>query len=102
MRIVKIISISLVMLAATSFSAAFSQGSKSSKPMSPEALVADLYKQHKKRSPFFQRRSRALLDKYFSRTLADLLWQDARSSGGEVGALDGDPLFNAQDMEIKN
>jgi hypothetical protein len=90
------------MLAATSFSSAVSQGSKPSKPMSPEALVADLYKQHKKRSPFFQRRSRALLDKYFSRTLADLLWQDARSSGDEVGALDGDPLFNAQDMEIKN
>jgi len=65
-------------------------------------LVADLYKQHKKRSPFFQRRSRALLDKYFARELADLLWLDAHSSGDEVGALDGDPLFNAQDMDIKN
>lgn len=92
----------ILTLAWISLSAAAQQGSKSSKPMSPEALVADLYKQHKKRSPFFQRRSRALLDKYFSRTLADLLWQDARSSGDEVGALDGDPLFNAQDMEIKN
>lgn len=102
MKIIKIISVSVVILVATSFSAAFSQGAKSSKPMSPEALVAELYKQHKKRSPFFQRRSRALLDKYFSRTLADLLWRDARSSGDEVGALDGDPLFNAQDMEIKN
>jgi hypothetical protein len=91
-----------VALLALNFSAVLGQGSKSSRPMSPEALVADLYKQHKKRSPFFQRRSRALLDKYFSRTLADLLWRDARSSGDEVGALDGDPLFNAQDMEIKN
>jgi hypothetical protein len=100
MKTIKLILVVTVMLAATSFSA-FSQGAKSSKPMSPGALVADLYKQHKKRSPFFQRRSRALLDKYFSRTLADLLWQDARSSGDEVGALDGDPLFNAQDMEIK-
>jgi hypothetical protein len=70
--------------------------------MSPQALVADLYKQHKKRSPFFQTHSRALLDKYFDRKLANLLWQDASSSGDEVGALDGDPLFNAQDMEIKN
>jgi len=42
------------------------------------------------------------LDKYFAPELANLLWQDARSSGDEVGALDGDPLFNAQDMEIKN
>lgn len=70
--------------------------------MSAQALIADLYKQHKKRSPFFQTRSRALLDKYFDRKLANLLWQDAHSAGGEVGALDGDPLFNAQDMEIKN
>jgi len=70
--------------------------------MSPKALVADLYRQHKKQSPFFQRRSRALLDKYFAPELANLLWQDARSSGDEVGALDGDPLFNAQDMDIKN
>ena len=43
-----------------------------------------------------------MLDKYFAPELANLLWQDARSSGDEVGALDGDPLFNAQDMEIKN
>ena len=70
--------------------------------MSPEQLVTDLYRQHKQRSPFFQIRSRTLLDRYFTRKLADLLWQDARSSGDEVGALDGDPLFNAQDMEIKN
>lgn len=43
-----------------------------------------------------------MLDKYFQKELADLLWQDARSSGDEVGALDGDPLFNAQDMRISN
>lgn len=42
-----------------------------------------------------------MLDRYFVRELADLLWRDAHSSGGEVGALDGDPLFNAQDVEIK-
>jgi hypothetical protein len=71
--------------------------------LSPDALVADLYKQHQsKHSPFFQTRSRALLDRYFVKRLADLLWRDAIRSKGEVGALDGDPLFNAQDMEIKN
>ena len=67
------------------------------------ALVADLYKQHDaKRSPFFQTKSRTLVDKYFTRPLADLIWKDAISSKGEVGAIDGDPLYNAQDMEIKN
>ena len=68
-----------------------------------EALVADLYKQHDaKKSPFFQTKNRALVDKYFTKSTADLIWKDATSSKGEVGALDGDPLYAAQDMEIKN
>lgn len=67
-----------------------------------EALVADLYKQHdSKKSPFFQTKDRALVDKYFSKPLADLIWKDATSTSGEVGAIDGDPLYNAQDTEIK-
>ena len=105
MKTVKLVSIVAVMLAGLSAFAAAkpsTQRSQSSKPMSPKALVTDLYRQHKRQSPFFQRRSRALLDKYFAPELANLLWQDARSSGDEVGALDGDPLFNAQDMDIKN
>ncbi len=72
------------------------------KPTSPDALVADLYRQHKlKRSPFFQTRSRALLYKYFEKSLADMIWKDAVTSKGEVGVIDGDPLYDAQDMEIK-
>ena len=105
MKTVKLISIVAVMLAALSAFAAprpAAQGFKAIKGTTPRALVADLYRQHKIRSPFFQTRSRALLDKYFGKELADLLWRDARSSRGEVGAIDGDPLFNAQDMEIKN
>lgn len=67
------------------------------------ALVADLYKQHDaKKSPFFQTKNRALVDKYFIKPLADLIWKDATNASGEVGAIDGDPLYNAQDMEIKN
>jgi hypothetical protein len=102
MKTSKLVLIVAVTLAGLSFSAAAQQGSKSLKPMSPRAVVVGLYKQHKKRSPFFQTRSRALLDRFFTRELANLIWNDAHSSGGEVGALDGDPLFNAQDMEITN
>ena len=70
--------------------------------LSPNALVADLYRVHnQKHSPFFQTRSRALLYKYFEKDLADLIWKDAVKSKGEVGAIDGDPLYDAQDMEIK-
>src|SRR5260370_33108440 len=70
--------------------------------LSPNALVADLYREHnRKHSPFFQTRSRALLYKYFEMSLADAIWKDAVTSKGEVGALDGDPLYDAQDMGIK-
>ncbi len=72
------------------------------KKTSPDAVVANLYKQHKKRSPFFQTRSRALLDEFFDKNLASLIWKDAVTSKGEVGALDFDPLYNAQDTDIKN
>lgn len=79
------------------------RGQSPVKRMSPHALVKDLYKQHdRKHSPFFQTRSRALLYKYFEKGLADMIWKDAVTSKGEVGAIDGDPLYNAQDIEIKN
>jgi len=67
---------------------------------SPEALVSDLYKQ--KNSPFFQTKDHGLVNKYFSEGLAQLIWKDAVSSKGEVGALDFDPLYGAQDTDIKN
>ncbi|HYX30953.1 MAG TPA: DUF3828 domain-containing protein [Pyrinomonadaceae bacterium] len=76
---------------------------KAAAPQTPDALVADLYKAQKlKRGPFFQTRSRALVDKYFTKSLGDLIWKDARTSKGEVGVIDGDPLYDAQDMEIKH
>ena len=78
------------------------RASRVTKKTSPDAVVANLYKQHKKRSPFFQTRSRALLDEFFDKNLASLIWKDAVTSKGEVGALGADPLYNAQDTDIKN
>jgi hypothetical protein len=73
------------------------------KVVTPEALVAQLYKVHDaEKSPFFQTEDRALVDRYFAKELADFLWKDVKDSKGEVGALDFDPLYNAQDTEIKN
>src|SRR5947208_2129590 len=105
MKSVKPIMFIAVLFLAASFSSTC-RGRAYAKPsanrFSPEALVADLYRQHdRKRSPFFQTRSRALLYKYFEKSLADMIWKDAVTSRGEVGALDGDPLYDAQDMEIK-
>jgi hypothetical protein len=72
-------------------------------PHEAEKLVAELYREHDAaRSPFFQTDSRARLDRYFEPSLADLIWKDVVESKGEVGALDFDPLYDAQDIEPKN
>ncbi len=80
-------------------------GSAETKATPPEMLVAELYKQHDaKKSPFFQTKDRALVDKYFTKSLADLIWTDAQTqkATGELGAIDADPLYNSQDPQIKN
>lgn len=102
MKTLKLSAIAAVLLLGASLSVVVQAQSTSTKRPGPDTLVADLYKANKqKRSPFFQTRSRALLYKYFEKTLADLIWKDAVHSKGEVGAIDGDPLYDAQDMEIK-
>lgn len=85
-------------------STAFGQKKKSATAVSPDTVVRNLYAAHKgKNGPFFQRKSRALVYKYFTGALADAIWKDARESKpGEVGNLDFDPLFYAQDVDIKN
>ncbi len=78
-------------------------GSAEVQAAAPELLVADLYKQHDaKKSPFFQRKDRALVDKFFTTSLADLIWKDSNGPLGEMGAIDFDPLYDGQDFEIKN
>lgn len=74
-----------------------------SQTTTPESVVADLYKQHDaKKSPFFQNKSRALVDKYFTKSTADMIWKDAtRPNTNEIGALGADPLYDGQDFEIK-
>jgi Protein of unknown function (DUF3828) len=71
--------------------------------VAPDAVVSALYRAHAaEQSPFFQTTDRARLDQYFEPSLASLIWQDAVAANGEVGAIEFDPLYAAQDMEIKN
>ncbi len=72
--------------------------------LSPRSLIVDLYKKHKaNKSPFFQTKNRALLDKYFDKRTADMIWKDANEMPqGDIGVIDGDPLYNSQDVKIKN
>jgi len=101
MKILKPIIVTAMVMVVVCFSAAGQRRSTSIVRMTPEQAVAALYKQHKKASPFFQHKSRALVDRYFDKELADLIW-NIPNTPGEVGPLDGDPLYNAQDMEIKS
>ena len=66
----------------------------------PDQVVKKLYAAKDAANPFFQKKSRALVDKYFARELADTIWKDATSAGDGVGVLDFNPLFYAQDDDI--
>jgi hypothetical protein len=103
MKLIKSILLVAALFLSPVHAASAQSAKKAVTPTSPRGLVAELYRQSgRKHSPFFQTRSRALVDKYFERHLGDLIWKDAITSKNEVGLLDGDPLYNAQDMEIKH
>lgn len=54
------------------------QSKKKAATVAPDAVVKNLYAAHDAgKSPFFQSKSRALVDKYFTKDLADLIWNDA-------------------------
>jgi hypothetical protein len=68
--------------------------------LSPKDLVAQFYQAHRsKHDPLDET---ALLGRYFDPALLKLYLKDKDEANGEVGRLDGDPLYNAQDMEIKD
>ncbi len=68
----------------------------------PAAVVAELYKVHRNgNGPLFTKEGRKYHEQFFDRKLAALIWKDlTETPAGEVGHIDGDPLFNAQDMKI--
>jgi hypothetical protein len=68
--------------------------------LSPKDLVAQLYQAHRSRHDPLD--ETALLGRYFNPALLKLYLKDRDEAKGEVGRLDGDPLYNAQDMEIKD
>jgi hypothetical protein len=69
--------------------------------VAPQVIIKNLYAAQKAGvSPFFQTKSRARVDKYFTKDFADLIWKDAVAAQGEVGAFEFDPLYNAQDTKI--
>lgn len=70
----------------------------------PEAVVKELYRVHRNGyGHVFEKQGRKLQQKFFDQKLAALIWKDlTRPNQDEVGNLDFDPLYNAQDTQIKN
>jgi hypothetical protein len=68
--------------------------------LSAKDVVAQLYQTHRSKHDPLQETQ--LLGRYFDAELLKLYLKDVREAKGEVGRLDGDPLYNAQDFDIKD
>jgi len=70
---------------------------------SPTKVVTELYSAHKgKADPLQYPASKKLLGAYFGKGLLPLFLKDQSESKGEVGKIDFDPLYDAQDFDIKD
>jgi hypothetical protein len=68
----------------------------------PDRLVRALYFEHNKtENPFRERENRALIDEFFTRYTADLIWNDAQRGSGKVNRTKINLLYNAPDVNIK-
>ena len=71
--------------------------------ISPKKIVTDLYLAHGgKAEPLQYPASKKLFGAYFENRLMSLFLKDQSESQGEVGKIDFDPLYAAQDFEIKD
>ena len=70
----------------------------------PETVVKELYRVHRNGyGHVFERQGRKQQQKFFDAKLAALIWKNlTETPEGEVGNIDFDPLYNAQDTQIKN
>ena len=70
----------------------------------PETVVKELYRVHRNGAGHvFEKQGRKLQQKFFDERLAALIWKNlTQTPEGEVGNIDFDPLYNAQDTQIKN
>ena len=90
-----------ILLFVCNISSTFAQSSTA------DSLVKELYKIHDQDlkgdgDRILDGKSRKNLDKFFDKSLADFIWKDLTSNSDEVGVLDFDPFYNAQDFDIKN
>ena len=98
--------IKIILCALTLFSI-FGASSIAAQKTSPDLLLRELYRLHDRdlknnSDSILSGKSRKILDKYFDKRLADFIWKDLTAEREEVGVLDFDPFYNAQDFDVKN
>ena len=87
------------------FASVFSHAAQRVQPAnSPDAVVRELYRVHNNgRGGVFEAKGKKYIYQFFDQKLADLIWKNiTETPEGEVGNLDFDPLYNAQDTKITN
>jgi hypothetical protein len=94
----------LILATSLAPAAVFAQKAQPQQPSTPAAVVAELYRVHRNGyGHVFEKSGRRLQQKFFDKNLAGLLWKDlTETPEGDVGNLDFDPLYNAQDTKITN
>ena len=101
----KTFGLALVLLLVLPFGAgARAPQSKRAAVAKPDAVVRELYRVHRKGyGHVFVREGRKLQERFFDENLARLIWKDLTETPPDiVGRLDFDPLYNAQDTQIKS
>jgi hypothetical protein len=98
------ISISLIALLLISGSLFLHAAQRAQPTNSPDSVVRELYRVHKNgKGGVFEAKGKKYIYKFFDQKLADLIWKDiTETPEGDVGNLDFDPLYNAQDTGISN
>ena len=76
--------------------------SKRAAASTPDAVVRELYRVHRKGyGHVFVKEGKRLQERFFDANLANLIWKDLTETPPDmVGHLDFDPLYNAQDIHI--
>ncbi len=68
----------------------------------PDRLVRALYFEHNKtENPLREKKNRALIDEFFTKSTADIIWNDAQKSSGSANRAKTNLLYNAPDADIK-
>ncbi|QHV98095.1 hypothetical protein [Spirosoma endbachense] len=67
-----------------------------------DRLIRALYFEHNaKENPFREKKNRTLIDQFFAKSTADLIWNDAQKASGKVNRTKTNLLFNAPDAAVK-